>query len=223
MRHTKRTTRPVRNLTLLCAVMLASSVGQAEAVVAMGPYLDFSSGSGKLEWDSDNSDFDVDTASAAVGLSLDATRGEQANFNYRLNIAIEGQNLKDESDVTMKMGGIILENVFGFALISKPDMRWWIGPLLRFALYSGETDDYHNSYGERCKTEANLFEYGAGMATGITLKVGPHAYLAPSAGVRFIGTSGTGTIKNLDLHSQYDDDFSGNLTNFFVYFSLLFD
>lgn len=210
-------------LALLGTVILAASVDNAEAVVAMGPYLDISSGSGNLEWDSDHSEFDVDASAGGVGFALDSTRGDQANFNYRLNVGFEGQNLEDETDLKMKMGGIVVENIFGFAIMRQPDMRWWAGPLLRIGFYSGETDDYYDTYGDRSKTEADLFEFGVGVATGITLKIGPHTYLAPSAGVRFIGISGTGTVKNLDLHSQYEDDLSGNLTNLFVNFSLMFD
>lgn len=210
-------------LALLGTVILAASVDNAEAVVAMGPYLDISSGSGNLEWDSDHSEFDVDASGGGVGFALDSTRGDQANFNYRLNVGFEGQNLKDETDLKMKMGGIVVENIFGFAIMRQPDMRWWAGPLLRIGFYSGETDDYYDTYGDRSKTEADLFEFGVGVATGITLKIGPHIYLAPSAGVRFIGISGTGTVKNFDLHSQYEDDLSGNLTNLFVNFSLMFD
>ena len=225
MRQARYNLRLVRRwtLVLLVAVVSAGSAGRAEAVVAMGPYLDFSSGNGTFKWDSDNKDFDVDMNSGAFGFALDSSKGDQSNFSYRLNVGIERQNLKDQSDVNMKMGGGVLENVFAFAMIRQPEMRWWVGPLLRIGYYGGESDEYHNTDGDRCKTESNLVEFGVGVATGINLKIGPHIYLAPSAGVRFIGVAGTGTIKNLDLHSQYDDDFSGNLTSFFANFSLLFD
>lgn len=208
---------------LVCAAILGISAGRAEAAVAMGPYIDLSSGSGSFEWDSDSYDFDVDSSSAAVGFALDSAPTGPANFNYRLNVGLESQDLEDEFDDTLEMGGIVIENVFGFALVRQQNFRWWAGPLVRFGFYSGETDDYYDTYGDRSRTEADLFEFGIGVATGINLRIGPHTYLAPSAGIRFIGASGEGTVKNLDLHTQYEDDLSGHTTNLFVNFSLLFD
>jgi hypothetical protein len=213
----------VASLALLGATISGISAGRAEAALAMGPYLDVSSGTGTFEWDRDNYEFDVDSSSAAAGFTLNSPPTDRSTFNYRLNVGVEGQNLKDEYDTTMEMGGIALDNVFGFALVRQRDFRWWAGPLVRIGFYSGETDEHYDRYGDRYKTEVDLFEFGIGVATGINLQVGPHTYLAPSAGIRYIGASGTGTVKNLDLHTQYDDDLSGNTTNIFVNFSLLYD
>lgn len=210
-------------LALSLATILGIPAGRAEAAVAMGPYFDLSSGSGTFEWDSDNYEFDVDTGSGAVGFALDSGPTGPKTFNYRLNIGLERQDLDDEYDNTLEMGGLVIENVFGFALVRGQDFRWWAGPLVRIGFYSGETDEHYDSYGDRYKTEADLVEFGVGLATGINLRIGPHTYLAPSAGVRFIGVSGEGTVKNLDLHTQYEDDLTGDLTTLFVNISLLFD
>lgn len=210
-------------LALVCAVILGVPAGRAEAALAMGPYIDLSSGDGTFEWDSDFDDFDVDSSSAAIGFALDSAPTGPANFNYRLNIGIERQDLEDEFDDTLEMGGFVVESVFGFPLVRQQDFRWWAGPLVRIGFYSGETDDYYDSYGNRSRTEADLFELGIGLATGINVRIGPHTYLAPSAGVRFIGAAGEGTVKNLDQHTEFEDDLSGGMTTLFVNFSLLFD
>lgn len=210
-------------LALLGVTLLGTPAGRAEAATAIGPYLDAANGTGTFEWDSDNFDFDVDSGSGAVGFVLDTAPAGAANFNYRLNIGLEGQNLEDENGATLEMGGVSFENIFGFALVRQRDFRWWAGPLVRIGFYSGETDDQYNSYGDRYKTEADLFEFGVGFATGINFRIGPHAYLAPSAGVRYIGAGGEGTVKNFDLHTQEEDDLSGHLTSVFVNLSLLFD
>jgi hypothetical protein len=225
MRHAKGKVSLGRILTLalVIATLPGINAGRAEAAAAMGPYLDLSSGSGTFEWDSDNFEFDVDTGSAAIGFALDSAPTGPANFNYRLKIGLERQDLEDESNDTLEMGGLVIENVFGFALVRQPDFRWWAGPLVRIGFYSGETDDHYGTNGDRYKTEADLFEFGVGLATGINFKIGPHTYLAPSAGVRFIGASGTGTVKNLDQRTQFDDDLAGHMTNIFVNISLLFD
>ncbi|HSH12660.1 MAG TPA: hypothetical protein VLA15_02890 [Desulfurivibrionaceae bacterium] len=199
----------ILTLTLICAAILWIPAGRAEAALAMGPYLDLSSGDGSFEWDSDNFDFDVDSSSAAIGFALDSAPTGPANFNYRLNIGLERQDLEDEFDDTLEMGGFVVESVFGFALVHQQDFRWWAGPLVRIGFYSGETDDYYDSNGYRSRTEADLFELGLGVATGINVRIGPHIYLAPSAGIRFIGAASEGTVKNLDLHTEYEDDLSG--------------
>lgn len=211
------------SLVLLGAAIMGIFVNRAGAAVVMGPYLDVSSGSGTFEWDSDNYEFDVDSGSAAIGFALDSTRGEYANFNYRLNVGFEGQNLEDEYGATIEMGGIVCENVFGFTLVRERGFRWWAGPLVRIGFYSGETDEEYNYYGDRYKTEVDLFEFGVGVATGINVWVAPHTYFAPSAGIRFIGASGSGTVKNYDLRTQHDDDLSGSTANLFLNLTLLFD
>ena len=213
----------ILTLALLVAAMLGIPAGRAEAEVAMGPYLDTSGGSGTLQWDRDNYDFDVDVSSAAIGFALNNGPTTPENFNYRLNLGVEAQNLDDDYDSTLKMSGVVLENVLGLALLRQPNMRWWAGPLVRIGYYSGETDDHHRRSGDRYKTEADLFEYGIGFATGLNFRIGRHTYLAPSAGIRYIKATGSGTFKNLDSRTQYDDDLSGHLTNFFVNCALLFD
>lgn len=210
-------------LALLCVTILGVSAGRAKAALAMGPYFDLSSGDGSFEWDSDNFDFDVDSRGAAIGFALDSAPTGPANFNYRLNIGLERQDLEDEFDDTLEMGGFVVESVFGFALVRQQDFRWWVGPLVRIGFYSGETDDYYDSNGDRSRTEADLVEFGIGIATGINFRIGPHAYLAPSAGIRFIGAAGEGTVKNFAQHTQFEDDLSGDMTNVFVNLSLLFD
>ncbi len=192
---------------------------RAEAV-SMGPYLDISSGSGSYEWDTSIVEFDVDTRATAIGFALD-TATDQSNFNYRLNIGFEGQELEDEDNVTLDLNGITFENVFGFAFIQQPDLRWWAGPLIRIGFYSGDSDTYYYA-GTPYKTEFDFFHFGFGVATGVNLKVSNNVVLAPSAGLRFIGASGTGTDINLDTNARYKDDLSGNSTNLFVNFAVLF-
>lgn len=210
-------------MALMCGGLLGIPANRAGATLAMGPYLDVSSGSGSFEWDSASHDFDVDSNSAAVGFALDSGPLSQSPYTYRLNVGFEAQTLEDESGSDLEMGGIVIENVFGFALVRQRDFRWWAGPLVRIGFYSGETDDYTDYNGDRYRTEADLFEFGVGLATGINVRIGPHIYLAPSAGIRYIGASGTGTDKNLTRHTEYEDDLTGNTTNLFVNFALLFN
>jgi len=192
--------------------------------LGIGPYVDLSGGSGEFEYDSDNYDFDVDVGTAAVGLALDTAPISGTNFNYRLNIGVEAQNLEEDYDVTWKLGGLVVENVFCFALARRPNLRWWMGPLVRIGFYSGETDDYYYyPGGDRYKSEADLFEIGIGVVTGFNIKVNRNLILAPSAGIRFISASGETTETNYTAGISYDDDLSGSFSTGFINFALLFE
>jgi hypothetical protein len=219
---------------LLVAVLLLFQVATVAAGVGLGPYVDLAGGSGEMEWDTagdgwadigfNTETWDVDAGSGAIGFVLDTAPTGPSVFNYRLNVGLEAQNFEDNYGIEMKVGGLVVENVFGFALIRKPNLRWWAGPLVRFGFYSGETDDYFY-LGDRTKTEADLFEFGIGVVTGVNIPVGKSkkVILAPSAGVRFIGVGGEGTVTNLDTGASFDDDLSGGFTTAFINFALLFD
>ncbi|HAD03493.1 MAG: hypothetical protein A2091_10350 [Desulfuromonadales bacterium GWD2_61_12] len=218
----------------LVAVFLLLLVSGAAAGVAIGPYVDLAGGGGEMEWDTngnswDNGGFstnewDVDAGSGAIGFVLDTAPTGPAPFNYRLNVGLEAQTLEDDFGIEMNLGGLVVENVFGFAIMRKPNLRWWAGPLLRFGFYSGETDTFY-FLGDRTRTEADLFELGVGAVTGVNIPIGKNkkVILAPSAGVRFIGIGGEATVKNLDTGVEFTDDISGGISMAFVNFALLFD
>ncbi|MEN8142872.1 MAG: hypothetical protein ABFQ82_04670, partial [Thermodesulfobacteriota bacterium] len=120
------------------------------------------------------------------------------------------------------LGGIYMENVFGFTFIKKSDFRWWGGPLVRFGFYGGETETFYLG-ATPYKEEHDYFQLGIGFATGVNIKVGRSVILAPSAGVRFMGAGGTVDLIDLNTNSKVDgDDISGGVTNVFVNFALLF-
>ena len=207
---------------ILLAIFICGRPAPARAI-GFGPYIDFSGGSGELEWERSNFDFDVDTGSAAIGLAFDTAPIGRSYFSYRMNIGFEGQNLEDNSDTTMEMGGLTVENTFTFSVMNLPNLRWWVGPLLRFGYYSGETDYYIDSYGDLNKTEADLFEYGIGVATGYNFKVGRNLILAPSIGLRIIGVSGDGTVVDYDTGTRDKEDLSGSYSTLFFNFAMLFE
>lgn len=212
-------------LTLLLVAALLLFLGSgAVAGVSMGPYVDLAGGSGEMEWDDAGGTWDVDAGSGAIGFALDTAPLGPSRFSYRLNVGLEAQTLEDDAGVEMELGGLVVENVFGFAILNKPNLRWWAGPLVRFGFYSGETDPYYD-FGDRYETEADLFEFGIGAITGLNIPVGKSKkiILAPSAGVRFIGIGGEGTVTNLDTGTSYTDDLSGGITTAFINFALLFD
>lgn len=221
-------------IVCLVVALVLSFSNVALAGVGIGPYIDLAGGGGEMEWDTagdgwgdigfSTETWDVDAGSGAIGFVLDTAPTGPSTFNYRLNVGLESQTLEDDYGIEMRMGGLVIENVFGFALVKKTNLRWWVGPLVRFGFYSGETDDYYY-LGDRTKTEADLFEFGVGAVTGLNIPVGKSkkVILAPSAGVRFIGVGGEGTVTNLDTGTSFNDDISGGISTVFVNFALLFD
>ena len=126
-------------MAMVSMIFLGTFVYQAGAV-SMGPYVDISSGSGTVEWDISGYEFDVDTNSVAVGFALDTAVTNQSFFNYRLNIGFEGQELEDEVNDNLDLNRITFENIFGFALLQQPDLRWWGASLIRFGYCRGDTN-----------------------------------------------------------------------------------
>ena len=216
-------------LELLVAVALVLfSTSAAVAEVGIGPYIDFGSGGGELEWDDTNRSWDVLTGTAGVGFALDTAPVGPSVFNYRLNVGLESRAFEDDDndDNSLEMGGIGVENIFGFAVVRKPTLRWWIGPLLRVGVYGGESDDYWDiSSGDRVKIDdAELVEVGIGVATGVNIPLGKSrkVILAPTAGLRFVGVGGEATYINYSAGTRTDRDLTGGYSTAFVNLAVLF-
>jgi hypothetical protein len=214
-------------------VLLLGCVTTADAEIGIGPYVDLGAGGGELEWNGPGYSWDVGVGTAAVGFALDTAPIGPAAFSYRLNVGFEGQVLEDvdNEDNALDLSGVTVENVFAFSVVRRPTLRWWVGPLVRFGFYSGETDEYvapDPGVGpvtfSRYRTEAELFEFGIGAATGVNIPVGKARamILAPTVGFRVVGVGGEGEIHNLDTGTVIEDDLSGSYSTVFVNFALLF-
>jgi len=208
-------------LIAACLVILPALNAHA---LSIGPYVDFSGGSGAYEWDSYATETEFNMGSFAIGFSLDTAATDESWFNYRLNVGLESQTFDEDNnnDATTDVSGFTIENIFGFAIRSEPGFRWWAGPLLRFGAYHGESGTY-NLFGTPYKTELDLVESGLGLVTGVNIKVGGNMLLAPSLGVRSLAAAGTVSIANQNTSSiLIDENLSGHSSNFFLNFALLF-
>jgi hypothetical protein len=147
----------------------------------------------------------------------------ERTFNYRLNAGLAAQNIEDDFGFEIEAGGIYAENIFGFALIRNENVRWWLGPLVRVGIYSGETDTFNIGGGTR-QIDFDYIELGAGAVTGLNFNIDDRLILAPSLGFRICGFSGTGEINDYIGGVQYyfEEDFSGNATSAFANFAVLF-
>lgn len=197
----------MKRLALISSVLILLWSSTSFAV-GMGPFLDLSAGSGEAELDDyyyDYSDYswDTDTSTAAVGFVLDTAPTNESTFNYRLNVGIARQILEDELGDDIESNGVYVENIFGFALVQNEDFRWWVGPLIRLGLYSGESDNFDIDYAE----------FGIGAVTGWNFRAGA-AIIAPSVGFRINGFAGD--------YGYYEEDISGHTSTAFANVALLF-
>lgn len=192
-------------LTVLCFCLLTTNV----FAVAVGPYLDLSKGSGDFEWDAAPNNIDIDVRSGAVGVVIDTAPTNESVFNYRLNVGIARQDIEDNFGTTFELTGLAVENVFGFALVREPGLRWWLGPLVDLGFYGGES-----KVGD---VDVQAFEFGIGAATGMNFRAGRNVIIAPSIGFRLTGA--TGNAKSAGVK----EDFSAGFTTGFVNLAVLFD
>lgn len=192
-------------------------LAQNSFATSFGGYADVSGGSGEAERDSDYNAWDIDSNAVAFGFVLDTAPTNEKTFNYRLNVGFAKQDLEDEFGIKLKSKGVYAENIFGFAFIKNETFRWWGGPLLRLGFYSGDTDTYGFN------SEVDYVEVGIGAVTGLNFKVG-NAILAPSIGFRVNGFGGEekSTGNTYYGYRSYTEDISGNSTNIFANFAVMF-
>jgi len=197
-------------------------LSQNSFAIGIGGFIDGSRGSGEAKWDSDYNSWDNDSNAFAFGFVLDTAPTNEKFFNYRLNVGLAKQEMKDQDDNKMKSYGIYAENIFGFAFIKNENFRWWGGPLVRVGYYTGETDSYQVGL-TTIKTELDYAEFGVGAATGLNFKV-KKVILSPSIGLRHSGWAGVGTTTTKTSYgdSTYKEDITGNSTNIVANFAVLF-
>ncbi|MCG5537199.1 hypothetical protein [Halorhodospira sp. 9622] len=191
----------------LCAGVAAALLAPAPlfaAGVGNGIYLEFGGGTGEFEWDDANDSEDIDAGLASFGYALDTAPLGPRVFNYRLNVGLASQNLDfDDNGVEADVGGIQVDNIFGFRIISNDRVRWWAGPSVRVGLYGGDYDaDTDWIDGE----DLAYFEFALGGATGVNIDLGG-VILSPSVAWRSHGFAGSDDV---DGWGGIGGDFSGN-------------
>lgn len=219
---------------LLLAILL---VGGTAAAARIGPYLEGGAGGGRAEWNSDYDDWEVTASGGAIGFVFDSAPLGPKRFAYRLNLGIGGLTLVDEDgdkflrwqttydDIELPLAGIYLENIFTFALINKPRLRWWAGPTVGIGYFGGESDRYWVIGGGTGEVEAHLFAFDVGGATGVNLPLGQRLILAPTVGFRYVGLAGEGERRfyNTTLGTfTEDDDLAVGLFMSYLNVALLF-
>jgi len=177
--------------------------------LGLGVY--FEGAGGTLDWKVEDDfgneiDVDGDSKKAAFGFVLDTAVAANTVFNYRLNVGLTRFDADfDGDDETLEMGGIAVDNTFGFAVYRSELVRLWLGPQLRIAYYHGEFED--------SGFEVDIAEVGIAPVVGVNLNFGRTFTLAFSGGYRFLGYGGT---------DEDDEDIRGSGREAFGNLSLLF-
>jgi hypothetical protein len=199
---------------IFAAAVMSLALGASRAsAVGVGGYFEFGGGSGEFEFsDIPDSEFDVDAGYGGLGFVLDTSPGGTGLFSYRLNVGFEGLNLDPEDyDDTIELGGFVVDNTFAFAVVRVPAVRVWVGPQIRLAFYSGET--------ENSNLDTELGAFGIGLAAGANVYPNPNGRfaLAPSLGFRHVEYGG-----EMDDGFGGTDDFEGRTDLFYLNLAILF-
>lgn len=204
----------------LCGALFVAflvAVSGTSHAVGLGASLEVSGGSGELNFDDPLlDDTNVDTGAVGLNFVLD-TSPLRGPLSYRLNVGFESMAMTTSSEqsgdeVTFQLGGIVLDNTLAFSVLQSERVKLWLGPQLRLAAYSGETDE--DVLGE--KIEVDFTGVGIGLGFGGNFAVGRNMCLAGTLGYRYTSYSG-----ETDWLGE-TNDMSGNSSVVFLNFAFMF-
>jgi hypothetical protein len=172
-------------LTVLSVLLFASN----SLAGGFGLYLDLGTGSGEAEYDFSGADeFDIDTDFYGVGIQYE-TNPLTANkvFSYRLQVGYESRDIEDDTNVTLELDGLVVNNTFAFGGNTSNNIRFWAGPQILVGFYDGETDK--DLLGDEISFKGAAF--GLGVAGGANFGVGSgKTIVTTTIGARILGFSG---------------------------------
>ena len=153
-------------------------------------------------------EFDIDTSFFGIGFQFETNplSAKKKVFSYRFQAGIEGRNIENDDDMTMELGGLVINNTFAFGGNPSKKIRLWIGPQVLVGFYGGETDEEY--LGDEISFSGAAF--GLGVAGGANFGLGSgKTILTTTIGVRSIGFAG-----DAEWYDQ-DEELTGNAAEFF--------
>jgi len=173
-------------LMIMLGILMVSAFAVPNAsAIGLGFYLEGGGGSGQLTINPDigpDYDVDVDVSHGGVGFALDTDVLNRRVFNYRLNVGFESMTFKpDNGGGDLDLGGIVIMNDFGFAMIRNQKLRFWGGPEVKIGFYGGEDDN---------NEDVKLVSFGLGPVIGLNLRLSSSVFLTFKGGVLYTGYSG---------------------------------
>jgi len=203
-------------LVLTFSTFLLFSTSSVFAL-GLGFYVPFGTGDSEQTRENDYGDdieFDVDTDYRGIGFVLDTTVARDSVFNYRLNVGYEkGEYSKGGGELDWDR--LAIDHTFGFAVLRTKVVRLYLGPQLRLAFLS--TDSDYN--------DTNAFGIGFGPVLGANFNIGNTVTLGFDTGYRFTKYFGV-YERDDDSYRYYDDDeefdYDSNEGELFVNFNVIF-
>ena len=203
---------PLFICTLVLAVLLFVSNSFA---ISFGMYIDLGGGSGEAEYDfSGAEEFDIDTSFSGIGFQFETNpQSAKKVFSYRFQAGFESRDIEDEENVTLELGGLVINNTFAFGGNPSKNIRLWGGPQVLVGFYGGETDREY--LGDEISFSGAAF--GVGVAGGGNFGLGSgKTILTTTIGVRSLGFAG-----KAEWYDE-DEELKGNSTEFFLSIGILF-
>jgi hypothetical protein len=127
---------------VVCVCVLWGSLGvQMAQATGMGAYVRTGSTSGTIDFDRAG-ERDVDNGSFSIGFSLDTAVGSEKVYGYKLDVGYHTLEMENaQGDTVLDVGGLELNNTFGFGLVRTRSTRIYFGPTLRFIGAVGDVRD----------------------------------------------------------------------------------
>lgn len=195
---------PVKAVLIAVVALTMCFAGSSAWATGLGVYFSYTTGSADWDADSGSSDWELDSDVGDVefGVVLDTDLSTADIFNYRLYLGYESLTYDIKSTTTgnktdeLGLGGVALSNVFGFGVVRNYGFRLWLGPELRLAYGSGESDS---------GVDISMFNFGLGAVLGANFNPGQTVSLSATLGARYNIGVGSGDDANFD----YDYNLSG--------------
>jgi len=183
--------------------------------ISFGMYIDRGSGSGEAEYDFVGAEeFDIDTDFLGIGFQFETNpQSAKKVFSYRFQAGFESRDVEDEENVTLELGGLVINNTFAFGGNPSKKIRLWGGPQILVGFYGGETDKEY--LGDEVSFSGTAF--GLGLAGGANFGLGRgKTILTITIGMRSLDFAGTA--------EWYDEDeeLKGNSSESFLSIGILF-
>jgi hypothetical protein len=207
----------MRKLSAIVYILLLSVLVFANSsfAIGLGMYIDLGAGSGEAEYDFQGAEeFDIDTNFFGFGFQLETSPlTKNKVFSYRLQVGLEAREIEDDNNVTLELGGLVINNTFAFGGNTSEKVRLWGGPQILIGFYGGETDKEY--LGDEISFTGAAF--GLGAAGGANFGVGSgNTILTTTIGVRALGIAGDSEWYN------EEEELKGNIAEFFLSVGILF-
>ena len=143
-----------KRLILLLAASFMLMIGGKAMAIGIGAYVDV--GGGGHTYDVTTSDFtkpgDAKFVNVMGGFILDTNTGGPGIFNYRLKLG-GGSYVNYEREMDLDISKIDMEHTFGFGIVRKQMIRFWIGPSIGVNYQWGKSDSSRRYVGGLNVTE----------------------------------------------------------------------